>query len=186
VGAARTGSTCSDAWSAYRSRNCRRRNSRASEIAFKPVTRSGHNAAQSFAAEVSFSNRSGFCARRRPTCRATGLSLPINSSRSPFGGTRLSLAAHVRSTARAGMFDWTGPPAGYIHRNLRDRGISDMTSIDERATTAAKVVELPIAHPLPGPAPTITQLSTPTLGGAIGSDFRSGLNLLSSAAARRC
>ncbi len=54
-----------------------------------------------------------------------------------------------------------------------------MTSIDERATTAAKVVELPIAHtPVPGPAPTITQLSTPTLGGAVGCDFRTGLNQL--------
>lgn len=41
----------------------------------------------------------------------------------------------------------------------------------------------PIPHPIlpppiPGPAPTITQLSTPVLGGAIGCDFRSGLNQL--------
>ena len=41
----------------------------------------------------------------------------------------------------------------------------------------------PIPHPIPlppipGPAPTITPLSTPVLGGAIGCDFRSGLNQL--------
>lgn len=37
----------------------------------------------------------------------------------------------------------------------------------------------PIPHPpIPGPAPTITELPSPTLGGAVGCDFRSGLNQL--------
>ena len=37
----------------------------------------------------------------------------------------------------------------------------------------------PVPHPpVPGPAPTITPLPSPTLGGAIGCDFRSGLNQL--------
>ena len=36
----------------------------------------------------------------------------------------------------------------------------------------------PIPIPAPGPQPTVTQLPSPALGGAIGCDFRSGLNQL--------
>jgi hypothetical protein len=61
-----------------------------------------------------------------------------------------------------------------------------MASTGEPREARDSVADIPIPPlphpvplpPIPGPAPTITQLPSPTLGGAIGCDFRSGLNQL--------
>jgi hypothetical protein len=60
-----------------------------------------------------------------------------------------------------------------------------MTTTDDAAGTGDAGIPVPpfphppIPHPpIPVPAPVITQLPTPSLGGAIGCDFRAGLNQL--------